>query len=424
MAIEGPTVPKSPAEAKRLKTAIWLYLFLFVAFFDLHAQYPMLTPFAVSLGAAPSFIGLVMGMYSLTHLPGNILAGYSVDRFGSRLFIAGSLTGAGILLLLQARVTDPWQLLYIRSVSGFVLAFLSPACLAMLARLARNRIHQGKLMAGNGLVHTVAAVVSPAAGAWMTAKIGFETSFLILGWILLVTGIASLIFVREAKQPFADAAPASSPSGSKASVSLSPSNAEPAPLPSMGDRRFPWIVLILPLAMSCSQGILSFELPLSVKSADEMMTTGLLFSVISLGSLATLALLFLQKYLPYARSVCGLLLLAITYYGLAAGWPLPIAVLLFSLGMAKGVVFPAMTSFLLQLSGSSRYGRTLSFMSIASSIGAFLGPVAAGAVRDYLSPYFIAFAVLMIALLALAPRPDYSLGWNGGADASPPAAGH
>ncbi|MEI0738788.1 hypothetical protein VQ056_22725 [Paenibacillus sp. JTLBN-2024] len=36
-----------------MKTAIWLYMFLFLAFFDLHAQYPILTPFAVSLGAAP-----------------------------------------------------------------------------------------------------------------------------------------------------------------------------------------------------------------------------------------------------------------------------------------------------------------------------------------------------------------------------------
>lgn len=410
-----------------MRTAIWLYLFLFVAFFDLHAQYPMLTPFAISLGAAPSFIGLVMGMYSLTHLPGNILAGYSVDRFGSRLFIAGSLTGAGILLLLQARVTDPWHLLYIRSVSGFVLAFLSPACLTLLARLARNHIHRGKLMAGNGLVHTIAAVVSPAAGAWLTAKIGFAAAFELLGWILLATGAASLLFVREAERPEAEGADRAGASASQPQANLSGRTNSPdhPPLPvHAASARFPWIVLAFPLALSCSQGILSFELPLSAGNGDELMTTGLLFSVISLGSLATLGLLFLQKYLPYARSVFGLLLLALSYYGLAAEWPVPMTALLFSLGMAKGVLFPAMTSFLLQLSGPSRYGRTLSFMSVASSVGAFLGPVAAGAVREHLSPYFLAFAVLMLALLALAPRPVYVLGWNGRTDAPPPAAGH
>ncbi len=62
---------------KPVKTAVWLYLFMFVAFFDLHAQYPILSPFALSLGAAPSFIGFILGMYSITHLPGNLIAGYA-----------------------------------------------------------------------------------------------------------------------------------------------------------------------------------------------------------------------------------------------------------------------------------------------------------------------------------------------------------
>ncbi|GJM72738.1 hypothetical protein HMSSN036_49540 [Paenibacillus macerans] len=35
-----------------MKIAFWLYFFMFLAFFDLHAQYPILTPFALSLGAA------------------------------------------------------------------------------------------------------------------------------------------------------------------------------------------------------------------------------------------------------------------------------------------------------------------------------------------------------------------------------------
>ena len=181
-----------------MKTAIWLYLFLFIAFFDLHAQYPILTPFAISLGAAPSFIGLMMGLYSITHLPGNVIAGYGVDRFGSRLFIVFSLAAAGVILLLQSKVTDPWQLLTLRSISGFVLAFLSPACMSLLAKITTDRVQQGKLMAGNGLVHTIASVVSPAAGAYLVAQIGFTTAFYVLGWILIVTAVCALFFIREA----------------------------------------------------------------------------------------------------------------------------------------------------------------------------------------------------------------------------------
>lgn len=106
-----------------MKTALWLYMFLFLAFFDLHAQYPVLTPFAISLGAAPTFIGWMMGIYALTHLPGNLLAGNLIDRHGSRRYIIFSLTAAGVILLLQAHVQLPWQLLVLRSISGFVLAF-------------------------------------------------------------------------------------------------------------------------------------------------------------------------------------------------------------------------------------------------------------------------------------------------------------
>lgn len=399
-----------------MKTAMWLYLFLFVAFFDLHAQYPMLTPFAVSLGAAPSFIGLVMGMYSLTHLPGNLIAGYGVDRFGSRFFIMASLTGAGLLLLLQSRVTDPWHLLYIRSISGFVLAFLSPACMSLLARLAKDHIHQGKLMAGNGLVHTIASVVSPAVGAWLAASIGFNQSFAILGWILLLTGISSLWFVREPAVS-AGALPAAplDPHGHALPPAASPDGA------AVAGRAFPWSVFALPISMAFAQGVLAFELPLRGNSSAEIMTTGLLFSVVSLGALATLALLFLNRYLPYARTIAGVMLLALAYYGLASNWPLPLLGLLFVIGMSKGVIFPAMTSLMLQLSGPTRYGRTFSILSIALSIGSFLGPVAAGAVRSQFSPYFLSFLALMFALLCLFPRPVFRMNWTSGKPSAPEA---
>src|SRR5690606_33645352 len=124
------------------------------------------------------------------------------------------------------------------------------------------------------------------------------------------------------------------------------------PTLSPGSTRYPWIVFILPISLSCAQGILSFELPLNARTGTEVMTIGLLFSVVSLGALVTLGLLFLNRYLPYNRVLFGLAMLAGAYYALAADWPLPLAAVLFVIGMAKGILFPAMTSFLLQLSGT------------------------------------------------------------------------
>lgn len=376
-----------------LKTAIWLYLFLFVAFFDLHAQYPILTPFAISLGAAPSFIGLIMGMYSVTHLPGNLMASVYVDRLGSKMFIVSSLMLAGGILLVQAVVTDPWQLLVLRSIAGFVLAFLSPACLSLLARLSSDISQQGKLMAGNGLVHTLAAVVSPAAGALLVAKLGFTNAFLILGWILIGTAIAALFFIKEKKQFLATGADSNAIMNHHAAPvnALKPLDHAPA-------QKINWTIFLIPVGLSCAQGILTFELPLMVSSIGSIMTTGLLFTVVSIGSLITLCMLFINRYNPAYRTILGTMGLALFYFAIAASLPIPFMLILLLLGMCKGIVFPALSHWLIQLSEAKRYGKTFSMLAIASSIGAFLGPFLAGQLRDYISPYFIAFIVLTLAI--------------------------
>ncbi|MCU6796802.1 MFS transporter [Paenibacillus sp. WQ 127069] len=379
-----------------MKTALWLYLFMFVAFFDLHAQYPILSPFAISLGAAPSFIGLILGVYSLTHLPGNLLAGYGVDRYGSKGFIVFSLIVAGIVLLVQSRVTDPWDLLIIRSISGFVLAFLSPACLSLLAKIAKDRVQQSKFMAGNGLVHTMASVLSPAVGAYLVAKLGFAQSFTVLGWILIATGVLAMVGVKEA-------------TGQKTIGDLSIPHAQsiaehPDELPELKNDRVPWLFFGIPLAISCAQGILFFELPLMKESNGSILTSGILFSLVSLGALVTLSMIFLNRKSPFLRTTMGSLGLAIIFFGLSIHWPIPIYVSLFMIGMAKGIIFPAIASLLAGITSSSHYGRVFSFLSISFSIGAFIGPIVAGHMRSHTSPYFIAFACLMLALSVVPLR--------------------
>lgn len=369
-----------------MKTAIWLYMFLFLAFFDLHAQYPVLTPFAISLGAAPTFIGWMMGIYALTHLPGNLIAGRLIDKQGSRRYIIFSLTAAGVILLLQAHVQMPWQLLALRSISGFVLAFLSPACLALLASLSKDSVTQGKYMSGHGVVHTLASVLSPAAGAFIVAKAGFSGTFQSLGWVLIFTGI--MAFLTLPKQSVQTA--------SQSKNEDLPIENDPLP--------FNLRLYLIPFAIACAQGILFFEIPLRANGQASIMSTGLLFSCVSLGALVTLSMLFLNHYSPGKRVTISVFMFALCFYALAAIEQIPIIVILFVLGTAKGILFPALSSLFIELSGGGRLGRVFSYQSIAMSIGSFVGPIAAGQLRGTLSPYFIAFMMLMIILLLL-PHP-------------------
>lgn len=347
---------------------MWLYLFMFLAFFDLHAQYPILTPFAMSLGAGPAFIGWMMGMYSLTHLPGNLLAGVLVDRNGSRRYIVFALTVAGLILLLQAHAQLPWHLLLLRAASGFALAFLSPACMTLLASLSSDPATQGKYMSGNGIIHTLASVVSPAAGAFIVAKAGYSGTFSTLGWLLIFTGVMAFFSVPKHNPALALPEPVLP---LKEKLPEVPKGVQP-PV----SRRY----YLLPFFVSCSQGVLFFELPLS-QGQDGMVSTGILLSLLSLGALATLCLFFLNRIPPGIRIAAALLGMALCFFALAAFRSIPAGVVLFVLGSAKGVLFPAMASLFISLGGAGRLGRTFSLQSIAMSLGAFAGPVAAGQLR-------------------------------------------
>ncbi|KTD84882.1 MFS transporter [Paenibacillus etheri] len=391
-----------------MKTALWLYLFLFLAFFDLHAQYPVLTPFAISLGAGPTFIGWMMGMYSLTHLPGNLLAGVLVDRNGSRRYIVFSLVAAGAILLLQAHVQLPWHLLMLRAASGFVLAFLSPACMTLLASLSSDATEQGKYMSGHGIVHTLASVVSPAAGAFIVAKAGYSGTFTTLGWLLIATGVMAFFSVPAPSRQILR--PLSSAQSTK--VPDRPS------VPTKDDDLVSKRYYLLPFFISCSQGVLFFELPLSQTGSNSILSTGILLSLLSLGALVTLSMLFLNRLSPGGRIAAALLGMAICFFALASFQSIPTAAILFMLGAAKGVLFPAMASLFISLGGPGRMGRTFSMQSIAMSLGAFAGPVAAGQLRAFVSPYFIAFLLLMVALILLPPKNTGKLSslnskWNG-----------
>lgn len=354
-----------------------LHVLVFIALFDLHAQFPVLTPFAQSLGATPSFIGLLMGVYSLTHLPGNLLAANWIDRFGSRPFISASLLTGGALLLLQAHVMEPWQLLVIRACSGFVLAFLSPACLSLLAKIATSQLHQRELMTGNGIVHTLASVISPTVGAAVVAQMGFTLFFELMGVILLFTGVSTLIFLKEEIDRSAKHKPALHRSSTW--------------------RRIPLRLFLIPISLSCAQGILSFELPLA-KTTTTIVHSGYLFSLISIGALLALSVRMLNRVPPLTRITSATLALALLYYSLAVHVPISLVVLLILIGAAKGMMFPAITSMFVERSESTTYGKIFSALSIAYSIGAFIGPLLAGHVREMISPYFIASLVLMSSL--------------------------
>lgn len=360
---------------------IALYAMLFVAVFDLHAQYPMLTPFALSLGATPQLLGWMMGLYALTHIPGNAIAGTLIDRFGSKRFIVTSVLGTGLLMIAQSVVTTAGHLVVLRAISGFVIAFLGPACMSMIARYAHTPAHHNTLMSTHGIVQTIAAVASPAVGAALVHALGFRYSFGWLGGALVLIALLSALILREGQHH-------------RTQYVRTP-------------MRWSYASTVVPFACAIAQSIVYFEIPLLAQGTS-LWSQGMLYASLSIGALCALIIGWsLHRIAPEMRIMWGALALAVCVYALCMVQPSSLWWLLFLIGTAKGFVFPAIATRIAMRTSTASYGSAFAHLSIVYAIGSFVGPLIAGHTRALVSPCLIAALALLATLAffgAVTPR--------------------
>jgi MFS family permease len=54
----------------------------FIGFLDTHLLIPVMSLYASAMGASVGIIGLIIGLYSITNTPANLLFGRLIDRVG------------------------------------------------------------------------------------------------------------------------------------------------------------------------------------------------------------------------------------------------------------------------------------------------------------------------------------------------------
>ncbi|WP_218197373.1 MFS transporter, partial [Pseudomonas sp. 2995-1] len=99
---------------------------------------PVFTPLAVSLGAGSMLVAIMLSVTSFVNLGGNLIAGSAIDRMGMRGFVVFPLLFLSISLFAHTFIMDTTHLFVLRVLNGFILAFLTPACMTMLASFAKN----------------------------------------------------------------------------------------------------------------------------------------------------------------------------------------------------------------------------------------------------------------------------------------------
>ena len=75
----------------------------FLGFLDTHLLIPVMALYAFELGASVVIVGLIIGLYSVTNTPANILFGRLIDRVGYKVPLIAGLLGDA----LKVKVTAP-----------------------------------------------------------------------------------------------------------------------------------------------------------------------------------------------------------------------------------------------------------------------------------------------------------------------------
>lgn len=178
---------------------IWIvYGIIFFSFFDLFVQLPVMSTYALSLGASTFVVGIVVGLYSFTNTFGNIFSGIFTDKIGAyKMLMLGLLLSVASLFSYQF-IENPTMLLIVRSLHGFSSGFITPAAFALLANLRREDT-QGSGSAFTGAFVGLAAIIGPATGGILATKMSVPNVLSIVGGIGALLLIA-LLFLQRTKQ--------------------------------------------------------------------------------------------------------------------------------------------------------------------------------------------------------------------------------
>ncbi|MFP3393195.1 MFS transporter [Brevibacillus sp. SIMBA_040] len=360
---------------------VLLFVVLFLVAFDMHAQTPLLAPYLNILGVSAAMIGFVLGGYAISNLTGNLIAGPFLDRYPKKWFIAGGLILAGFMLIGQGVVQNIAGFFAFRLSLGFLMAFVSPACAAMLGETGRTAVEQGEIMGKKGLVLTTAGIVSPAVGSFLAVQFGYGQSFIILGYMMIAAGVFAWMMLPLRVE---------GGSSSTFHAKLSAKNS----LVHVLENRLLYPAFLGGFAIIYAQGTIIYEVPLLIqKQGLSPAVTGVLFSLKGLGALAILSQFWLYRVPVETRSFAGLGVLSLLLYVLAIGWHVPIQVMMFLLGACFGMLFPAFATILTVHSPREQYGSVFSIYSAILSVGAVLSPIVAGLLENWHHSYFIAFFV-------------------------------
>ena len=364
-----------------------LYIIIIVSFLDTFIQLPIITPYALELGASHMLAGAIVAVYSLTNMVGNIFGGHWIDRYGRKRMLFTGMLFAGIILLFYPLAQTGWQLFIIRFFHGLAGGILIPAAFAFVGDQSKKG-SRGKAMALTGACIGTAAIVGPAVGGIMAARAKADYVFILVAVLFFISLLLIYFFVEESFK-----------STEKGKFSFS----EFVPL-----LKHPLVLQasFAAFAIMISNGTLAFALPLKVEEMGlTSSTTGMLLS--TYGIVALIVFLtplnrIFDKYSPVSLVVIGIMIIGFVHImlNITAVYSLTIGLMVIY-GIGFAFVFPSMNRIVTEASTKVDRGKAYGIFYAFFSLGAVLGSFFSGATSDALGLPFLSSAITMIAVSIL-----------------------
>lgn len=343
-----------------------LYLIIMISFLDTFIQLPIITPYAMSLGASNILAGGIVAIYSLTNMIGNIIGGHWIDRFGRKRMLVYGMAAVMFILLLYPMAQTGEQLFVVRLLHGLAGGVLIPAAFAYVGDQTTKRT-RGKAMALTGACIGAAAIFGPAIGGIMAAKSEIAYVFYLVAGLFFLIVILALKFIKESFK-----------ASERGGVSLSHF------LPLLKNKLLLQASLAA-FALMVSNGTLSFALPIKVaEMGATSSTTGLLlstFGVVALIVFLTPLNKMYDVFSPIKLVVIGLSTIALVHILLNFTVSVSMGYGLMTIyGVGFALVFPSMNRIVSEASSKidrgKAYGIFYAFFSLGAVVGSFLSGLA------------------------------------------------
>jgi len=163
----------------------------FVGFLDTHLLIPVMALYASELGSPPWMVGVIVGLYSLTNTPANILFGRLIDRVGHKVPLVAGLIGDALSMFLYSVCRAPLHLSLVRMLHGITGGMVGPATMSVIAGYGGGE-GRGRTMAVYGMSLAAATLVGYGVSGVLASRMGYQSVFFFGTALLIVGAVLSL----------------------------------------------------------------------------------------------------------------------------------------------------------------------------------------------------------------------------------------